>query len=465
MKLLLIKPPIPSEWLYGKMKDVGNFQQPLGIAYLAAYVRKKGIKVKIIDAEVLGLTIKEVIQKIKTLKPDVIGISSNTLDFNSSVTLAKSIKKNHNKPIILGGPHVSAIPEDSLKNDCFDVGVIGEGEQTLYLLLDGLKKGKFTNLDSIDGITFRKNRKVIVKPKKTIIQNLDGLPFPARDLLPDIKVYKPTPASCKKFPLGSIITSRGCPFNCTYCDRAVFGNKVRARSPENIVKEIEHMIEHQKIKEFKIWDDIFNINTDRLIKFCKLLIKKKIQLPWTCIGRLNFIDEKQVYWMKKAGCWQISVGIESGNDNILKKIKKSLTTKVIKEKIRIISKGGIKIRGFFMMGLPGENKDTVLDTIEFAKSLPLDTVSFCIFTPFPNTEIYAECNVKIPSWDLLRQNDVDNLVFVPEGLSKKEMKELYNKAYKSFYLRPKYILKKLLEIRNWYTLKSYMLGAKSMLKL
>ncbi len=175
------------------------------------------------------------------------------------------------------------------------------------------------------------------------------------------------------------------------------------------------------------------------------------------------IDKEQLYWMKKSGCWQISLGIESSNNLILKSINKGFTKELVEKKVNEIVKNKIKVRGFFMVGIPGETIETIEDTIEFAKKLPLDSVSFSVLVPFPNTKILKENKPKIRSWSELRQNDPSTVLFCPNGLNKKEFASLYKKAYRSFYLRPSYLFKKLFEIRNWYRIKSNLYGLKSLL--
>ncbi len=212
MKVVLIKPNVPKNVLFDESQGKGSFQQPLGLAYIASYIRERGIEVSIIDALVLNLNYEEIQEKVNKINPDVIGISSNTIDFEVTVKLTEYLKKNNDKLIVIGGPHISATPETTMKNKCFDVGIIGEGEITFYKLLKNYKKKKFINLNRIDGIVYRKNNKIIVNKKKGLISNLDILPLPARELLPSLSLYEPTPISSKNVPVGSIITSRGCPY-------------------------------------------------------------------------------------------------------------------------------------------------------------------------------------------------------------------------------------------------------------
>jgi len=221
------------------------------------------------------------------------------------------------------------------------------------------------------------------------------------------------------------------------------------------------------IKEFRIFDDVFNFDEDRLEAFCNGLMERKLGMSWTCVGRLNYITGRQARLLVRSGCWQIAVGIESGNDEILKKIKKSLTVEMIREKVGIASKYGLNVRGFFMIGLPGDTKETMMDTINLAKELPLDVASFTIVTPYPNTEIYREYGIQVDNWEKMIQtnpDDLDTILFCPDGVTKEELRHYYNLAFRSFYLRPKYIWRKLKDVRNLYMLKSYVMGLKTLLR-
>lgn len=450
MKVLLIYPPYSLEEEFGKLAKVGNLQQPLGIGYLGAVLEKAGHKVKIIDAPPLGYSVSQILEEAKKFGPEIVGITSVTADFYKAKKIGQRIKKEIGCLVILGGPHLTAAPEEAIKEDCFDYGVIGEGEVTLVELLKGLEGRK--EKEEIRGIIFKKNGKIVKTPARPFIKNLDSLPFPARHLMPPLSSYHPTPASYKRLPVGSMITSRGCPFQCTFCDRAVFGNTYRFRSPKNVVDEIEVLIKDFKAREIRFWDDTFNFYPKRVIEICKEILKRKIEIPWTCLGRVNFIEEEMLNFMKKAGCWQISFGIESGNEEILKKIKKGITKEMVREALSKTKKAGIRTRGFFMLGLPGETEKTMRETIDFAKSLPLDVAGFYVTIPFPNTELYQEAQKRDellnPNYSEYLMNFPEKIFYLPEGLEEKTIFDYLNKAYREFYLRPSYLFKQLLSIRN-----------------
>ncbi len=449
-KVLLIFPPYNLKEEFGDLSEVGNMQPPLGIGYLGAVLEKAGFEVKIFDAPPLGWGIKKIVKEAKKFSPEFIGLSCATVDFNKAVALAKALKKSLPSLIVIGGPHVTALPGEVMSFSCFDVGIMGEAEETIVALVKNqLKKESW---QKIAGLVFRKGKRVIrTKPRK-YIENLDALPFPARHLMPPLSLYHPTPATYKKFPVGTMITSRGCPYQCTFCFRGVFGNRWRFRSPANVVEEMEVLISRFGAKEIRLWDDTFNADPERVSAICRLIIKRGLRFSWTCLARVNQIEPKMLNLMKRAGCWQISFGIESGNDEILKGIKKGITKKMVQKAIKTTDEAGIQSLGFFILGLPGETESTMNETIEFAKSLPLNAANFTIATPFPGTELWFLAKkrgfLKNVSYGKLMVNLPEKLHFIPKGLKAKTLLEYEKRAYKEFYRNPKFILRQIKEIET-----------------
>lgn len=454
-RILLIQAP---EYLIGKKafptEDFLGLSYPsLGLAYIAAILLKNGWQTKIIDPIPQNLNLSQILVEIKKFTPDFIGFTATTPTFPKVLTLAKKIKRKFPQIVtIIGGPHVSAAPIQTMKNPFFDFAVLGEGEETIIELLSHLKRKKGGE-EKLAGIAFRKNGRVTITPSRPYIRNLDTIPFPARQFLPPLSFYHPNPGTYKNLPAGSMITSRGCPFKCTFCDRAVFGNKFRFRSPENVVAEIEVLLKDFGAKEIRIWDDTFNADTQRVKEICRLILKRKLKFTWTCLGRVNFADSNMFKLMKRAGCWQISYGIESGNQEILNKIKKGLTLEMVREAVKKTHQAGIEVKGFFMLGLPGDTKKTMQETINFAKELNLDIATFSITTPFPGTELYQEVkNTKeFKDADFSRYLPYypTSLSYIPTGLTQKSLLEFEKKAHFEFYVRPSYILKELLKIRSF----------------
>lgn len=448
-KVLLIFPPYSLAEEFRDLSEVGNMQPPLGIAYIGAALEKVGHEVKIIDAPPLGWGIEEIVREAKKFQPQVIGISASTVSFDRAVKIATALKKVLKVPIVIGGPHVTAVPEEVLKQPCFDVGVIGEGEETMVELVSAISSQK--SLKKIAGVIF-KDATVVKTTPRAYVTDLDSLPFPARHLMPALSLYHPTPATYKKFPVGTMITSRGCPYQCSFCFRGVFGNKWRSRSPESVVAEMEVLVQDFGAREIRLWDDTFNIDIDRVRDICTLIIKKKLQVSWTCLGRVNCLDKQMLKLMKKAGCWQISFGIESGNEEVLKQINKGITKDLVRSALDMVHQAGIQSLGFFILGLPGETEATMRETINFAKSLPLSAANFSIATPYPGTKLWQEAKargfLKKVSYSDLVVNLPEKSYFVPEGLSAKTVQEYEKRAYREFYRNPKFIWKQLKQINS-----------------
>lgn len=453
IRALLIKPP---------SSDLAVLNQSLGLAYLAAVLEKEKIPVKIIDAPVLDYQQRQIIKEAKRFKPTLIGLTCLTPEFPSALKLATNLKKHFiNCFIVIGGPHPTVAPKETLKHACFDLAVLGEAEVTIIELIKALRKDK-DNLAKIKGVGFKKDKRIIITPSRPFIKNLDTIPFPARHLLPPLEKYQPSPGSYKNLPVGIIITSRGCPFRCTFCNRNVFGEQARFRSPENVVNEMEILVKNFRAKEIRIWDDTFNLNPERVIQICQEILKRKLKFSWTCQARVNHVNLKMLRWMKRAGCWQISYGIESGNQEILNKIKKGITLKMVRQAVAKTKKANIEVKGFFMLGLPGDTEETMQETINFAKELDPDIAAFSITIPYPGTEIYQEAirtgEIKKVSFENYIPYETRRLPFVPKGLTAKAIIAYQGRAYREFYFRPKIFFREFLKIRNLTMLQAKIKG-------
>lgn len=466
MRILFVKPPDP---VVIDLFESKSLSPPLGLAYLGAYLRLKGQEVQVLDADVERLKVAEVILRIKKINPDILGLSAVTPNFSEAVKIAKLVKKFKNPPIIiLGGPHVSAIPK-AVKMPCFDFGVLGEGEETLTELVSKIENNQ-KDFNLVRGLAYLAGRQLIINAPRPYFKNLDLLPFPAWDLLPPATKYHPTPGMYKNLPMMSIMTSRGCPFQCLFCNRSVFGNTYRARSPKNVVDEIETLLKRE-IREIKIYDDTFNLDPKRVIGICQEIARRKLKFTWSCLCRANFIERKMLTFMKKTGCWQISLGIESGNDEVLKAVCKNETTAMIKKAVELIHESGIEARGFFILGLPKETEKTMQETINFAKTLKLEMANFYHLIPFPGTEIYkyayryGHLNKRKNSLRNYLPHSDTSLPFVPYGLTQEKMRHYFKKAYRDFYLRPSYLAKRIFGVRSLIQVKKYAQAIFAVLKV
>lgn len=464
MKILLIHPPFTGKERYGKLASAGAYWPPLGLCYIAAVLEKNNHKVQIIDGLNENITTKQIINKISKTNPDLIGITSVTTIHYRTIEMANEIKKRYpNLKIIIGGPHVTLSLKKTLKDKCFDIGVYGEGEYTMPELVKAIEKNK--PLNKIKGIIYREKGKIIQTKSRPFIKNLDELPLPARHLL-NMDIYRTHILAHRRKKAASIITSRGCPFQCVFCNR-IFGRKYRTHSPEYVVAEIDQLVKKYGIQELEIKDDNFVADPERVKKICKLLIKRNYDLIWSCDVRADAAEKEMFKLMKKAGCWLIQMGIETGDENVMKAIKKGITIEQVKRAVNLANNEGLEVKGFFMIGHHVDTKETIEKTIKFAKSLPLHTANFAIAVPFEGSELYNikekygtfDGNVKELS------AHTDSPPFVPFGLTKEYLRKMKKKAYLSFYGNPKLILRLIKNIRSFYDVKRYLTGALVYLRL
>lgn len=439
LDILFVNPPLSLDERYGKLKTGGSYAPPLALCNLAAVTREAGFKTKILDCAALELNYDAAIDKILKENPKYIGITAVTISIDNASKLIKMLKsKTKEVTVILGGPHISAVPEETMKRfPEFDIGVLGEGEITIVELLKALEERK--PLAKIDGLILRKNKKVWIKPRK-YIQDLDKLPLPAWDMLPDmVKYYRPPLYSFNKLPSSSIVTSRGCPGQCIFCDRSVFGNQVRGYSAEYVFRMIKNLHENYGIRDILIDDDTFTLLRERTIKLCKMLIKAKMDLTWSCNARVNHVKPDLLKLMKKAGCWQIAYGIESGSQEVLNVLKKGITLPMIKRAVKWTKQAGIRTKGFFMIGNPRETLKTMEQTLKFAQSIDLDDFQLGIFTPLPGSEIYHHAEKYGSFVNDWKKMNLWSPIFVPKELTEQQLLDFQSQALRRFYLRPKII--------------------------
>jgi len=404
---------------------------PLGLGYIAAYLKKHDISVKIIDCTFL--TQKQAIKKIIDSEPNIIGIQSMYSMRNKTLELA-SILKGQCDFLVVGGALPSINPELFLNN--FDIVVIGEGEQTMLELVKHLENGG--DLSQIEGIAYRDKDTGQIRQTapRILIEDLDKLPSPSRDLF-DNYSYKQYYSKKFGYKTTAIMTSRGCPFNCDFCSRPIFGNNFRSRSASKVVDEIEEVI---SLGYNRIWfaDDCFTLNRNRLFEVCEEIIRRRLKISWECLSRVDTLDFETADKMKQAGCIRMFFGIESGNDSILKIMNKQITTKQAYNATQICKRVGIKAGAFFILGYPGENAKTILDTVKFASSLPLDYLSFTLPYPIPGTPLFERLNGKIVSEEWEEPKNIQlikhRLLFYSQ-VSELKMKFAVVKGMIQFYTR------------------------------
>jgi len=404
--IVLVQPP----WKYR------NRLPPLNIAGIASWLKEKGdYNVRILDADVLELDIQQTFEKIIEEAPDLVGFTVLTPSFLTVGKICELIK-SHNKGIItvLGGTHPTALPRDSLQNKDFDFLVLGEGELTFLDLLNALR-GR-NDYGSIDGLVYRKDNEIVINKRRELIKDIDILPPPARELLP-LRKY-PVSTSFGYFARNSTTLSvgRGCPFNCTYCaSRIMWLQKCRIKSAENIACEIEEIVRKYKFNNIEIIDDIFTLYESKLYDTLKQIKKRKLKVRWNCYTRADRINKAILQEMKSAGCYSLMFGFESGSQNILDNINKKVTVEQMEKAYILTKKTGIKPYPNFMIGSPGESKETVNETIAFIKRLKMPDVSLSITTPFPGSRLFDDIKEKIG-----RDINWDDFYFVNPALANEE---------------------------------------------
>ena len=437
VKELLVIPPLP----------------PTDLMYLAAISENAGYEAKIRDYSLGGNLIKD----IKEFQPDMVLANISTPTFKNdleSLRIAKEINPNI-KTIVKGAPFLTYNTNVTYENPFVDYVIYGEPEMTLKELLEG------NPLSEINGLCYTENFQPVKNPPREFIQNLDELPFPARHLV-DNSIYK-RPDNNKVQAV--IKVARGCPFHCFFClATPVSGSKVRVRSAENIIKEIRECVEKYKITNFLFWSDIFNFNREWAIDLCKKIIESGLNITWASNTRADTMDDELAGLMYKAGCRLVSLGVESGSQEILNNIGKKITLDDIRKTVKILKKHKMKIYNYFVIGLPWETEKTVEETIKFAIELDSNFISFYTATPLPGTRYFAYALMnKLINSELNYNNAYYEPVVCSHELSKERIFELHKKAVRKFYLRPKFIIKTLLSLRSFTELKNYITAGISLI--
>ena len=450
MKVVLINPPL-SRFTINRInpiiKNLFYNSPPLGLGYLAAVLENSGHSVKIIDAAVENLSIDRTARKVKNISPDIIGITTFTVSIYSCYELAKELKKIlPGTKIIVGGPHITSSPEDLLKHPEFDIAVIGEGEITFKELMETIERED--SIATVKGLAFNSEDSMFFTPSREFIADLDVLPFPARYLLP-MNLYKPQPNDQKRLPKLSVISSRGCPYSCIFCDKNVFSNIYRSFSPRYIVNEMSHLVREFKAKDIAFVDSTFTSDKERVYEIVKEIKQHNLNVTWTCSIRVDVVDKQLLKEMKNAGCWRVRLGIESGNDEVLKFIKKGITRSQIRKVANWAYELDLEPKGFFMVGHLIDTRQTIKDTIDFACSLPLKDITVQMNTPLKNTPQYK----LMKKYGRVITTDFSNYsfwepIFIPDSLSDREC-SCYKEFYLKFYLRPVMLYRHIIKIRSF----------------
>jgi radical SAM superfamily enzyme YgiQ (UPF0313 family) len=436
---------------------------PLGLGYLAGCLRQAGHDVKMLDALRDGLSAEQVSRAVEADKPDLAGVTVLTLFYPEARSLVRLLKQRCSCKVAIGGHHVTALPEASLKETASDFAVIGEGEQTIVHLLSELEgSGRF---EDVKGLAYTRNGSVVKNEPRPFIDDLDEIPFPQWDIV-GLDRYPPISHGTihHRFPNAPMITTRGCPYRCTFCAaRRTAGTKLRKRSAQNVVDEMEKLYRDFGIKEFHFEDDNFAFEKQHAYSICEELLRRDMRVEWSCPNgvRVDTLDDELLAIMKRSGCYMLALGIESASQLILDRVRKKLDIDAVPATVRRMHAHGILSMGFFVLGLPGETEETARETIEFAKNTDIDFVKFTHLVPLPGTEIFDELTeAGYDPEQFSGSHLMSKAVVGTESLSPLDLTRLQKKAHREFYFRPRVFLRSLARIRwsQWRYLFSRLLS-------
>jgi anaerobic magnesium-protoporphyrin IX monomethyl ester cyclase len=436
---------------------------PLGAGYMASMLLQKGHQVKILDNSVENLSNEEFLKYLKEFKPEIVCFTTYTLSIEESFRLAHIVKKENNEiKVILGGPHASYLPESTLLNKNVDMVVIGEGEYTLTDIVTAVSLDK--PLFGIKGLFYKENNKIIKNPPRELISDLDSLPFPAYELMRLNKYYASESRKVTNRIFVSIITSRGCPYKCTFCSNKMFGAKIRFRSPENIISELLYLKNNFKIGEFVFVDDVFTIDQRRAKIICESIRSKKLDIVWTCSGRVGNSSEEIYKELAAAGCKGICLGVESSSQEVLDQMNKNTNINQIEKSVKLAKKYIENVICTFIFGMPGDNLERAYETIKFAKRLNPDHARFYIATPYPGSALFDRAlkdgliRADTLSWSDCFETFSARGPIMLSQITPAQLIRLFKLAHREFYLRIEYIISRVKKSRSIKDLIRYTAG-------
>jgi len=454
MKVLLVNPPqenLVTNNIPEVVDEERGHNPPLGLLYVAAHAREHtGHEIRVLDAAVEGVGYDRLKDRIASYGPDVVAVTATTftlVDAMLTVGLVKEISPEIK--VVIGGPHPYIYPSETVNLPGIDFAVLGEGEATFSALLDNMHD--YGKLAQTRGLAYKDPSGDVVNTGiPPLVDDLDSLPFPARDLTPYMKYDS---LIARRQPVTTMITSRGCPYRCLFCDRPHLGKRFRPRSAMNVVDEMQQCFE-MGIPEFLIYDDTFTINKKRVLDICSEIKRRGLKIGWDVRARVDTVNREMLRAMKDAGCERIHYGVEAGTPEVIETLRKGITLEQVRDVFRATKDEGISILAYFMIGSPGETREQIHESLRLAKELGPDYLHLAITTPFPETDLYRlgfeKGVLKEDYWREFASNPRKG--FVPkvweENLSREELIEMLHKGYKSFYLRPSYIWKRLKGLRN-----------------
>jgi len=458
LKVLMLGPPT-TNMVQSNVPEVVDQETgaypPLGLLYVAAFAEKNTPhEIEVLDANLEGLSPEQIGEEVRRRKPDVVGIQTLTFSLIDVILAAKAIKRARPEAlVVLGGPHVYLYPDETMEIPEVDYLILGEGEEPFAQLLEVLDSGG--DLAKVQGLVRRENGTVVKNPPPPLRRDLDALPHPARHLTPYERYYS---VLARATPITTLMSSRGCPYRCIFCDRPHLGKIFRARSAASVVEEME-LCERMGIREIFFYDDTFSINRRRTIEICKRIRERGLKVAWDIRARVNTLDEETLDHLAEAGCARIHLGVEAGTPEIIRVLRKEIDLDQAKRVFEMAAERGITTLAYFMIGNPTETREQIEATVAFAKSLKADFVHFAVTTPYPGTELYRMgLEQGVLPRDYWREFARDprpdfRPMLWEEILTRNELIALLDWAYKSFYRRPGYLVRRALRVRSWAELR------------
>jgi anaerobic magnesium-protoporphyrin IX monomethyl ester cyclase len=440
-----------------------NYWQPLGTLYVAAVLQRAGHEVMFLNGAFMRHD--ELMRQTRRFGPSFIGIYSTTFGWNKAKRTASELRQLYGNSIFLcaGGPYPVAVQEKCLEDagECFDAVVTGEGEFASLEILERLETN--TGLAGVAGVAYREGGRIVKNAPRPLIEDLDSLPFPARELLGDASRYIPPPATYRRKPVAVLMTSRGCNRRCIYCFQIDKDRKrgIRYRSVENVLGEIEHCLK-QGYREIKFIDDTLAADYDRAMTLAREIKARGYDFTWFASACVNQVDKPLLRAFREAGCWAILFGAESGVQKNLNAIRKGTTPEQIRKAVKAAQEVGLRVSTPFMFGIPGETFEEGLRTIEFALDLNPDIANFHAITPFPGTYLYDNLDKYGTISEDLGDYTYQGAAFIPHSMTRDDILKLRQIAFKRFYSRPSFILKRILELRNPHDFAVAMKSVKSL---
>lgn len=452
MRVLLIQPPesnAASSIIPKYVSEQAGSYPPLGLLYAAAAALKAGHRVEVLDAKLEGLTYPQITERVAAAKPDLVGITATTFTAADARLTARAAKASAPAPLVcIGGPHTSIYPLETLAWPEVDCIVFGEGEVSFPELLSRLAAGEAPQ--GVAGTGYKAGGEPVLNAPRAFVEEMDSIPFPARELI-NVPAYRSLLGGKRVFT--TIMSSRGCPFNCLYCYHA-FGRRFRMHSSEYMVREVKACLE-AGITEFWYFDDNFTVDRRRLLEFCAALRREGLEIGWHIRTRIDLLDREVMEALRAAGCERMSIGVESGVEKTIQRLRKKIDLGQVRENIRLARSLGFEVYLDFMIGSPGETREEVLKTIAYAAELDPDYAQFAVTTPYPDTDLYREGLksgvIKEDHWAKFAKDPFPGFQppTINEFMDRAELTELLNLAYRRFYFRPWYIFRRVLSVRSF----------------